>query len=148
MTNISFDLSGKAAIVTGGNGGIGLGIARGLAQAGANIVVAARNQQKTDSALEELRGIGVKAIGVSTEVTSESDVKGMVKATLDEFGRVDILVNNAGMSIRKAPQDYTMEEFEKVIDVNLNGLFLCSREVYAPMKEAGGGKIINIGLLA
>jgi 2-deoxy-D-gluconate 3-dehydrogenase len=145
MTNISFDLSGKAAIVTGGNGGIGLGIAKGLAQAGANIVVAARNQQKTDSALEELRGLGVKAIGVSIEVTSESDVKGMVKATLDEFGRVDILVNNAGMSIRKAPQDYTMEEFEKVIDVNLNGLFLCSREVYAPMKEAGGGKIINIG---
>ena len=145
MSNTSFDLSGKAAIVTGGNGGIGLGIAKGLAQAGANIVVAARNQQKTDSALKELRGLGVKAIGVSTEVTDEGDVADMVKATLDEFGRVDILVNNAGMSIRKAPQDYTMEEFERVINVNLNGTFLCSRDVHAPMKEAGGGKIINIG---
>ncbi|MCH8309751.1 MAG: glucose 1-dehydrogenase [Chloroflexi bacterium] len=145
MSSISFDLSGKTAIVTGGNGGIGLGIARGLAQAGANVVVAARNQQKTDSALKELRSLGVKAIGVSTEVTNEEDVADMVKAALDEFGRVDILVNNAGMSIRKAPQDYTMEEFERVIDVNLNGTFLCSRDVHAPMKEAGGGKIINIG---
>ena len=145
MSNTSFDLSGKAAIVTGGNGGIGLGIARGLAQAGANVVVAARNQQKTDSALAEIRGLGVEAIGVSTEVTNEGDVADMVKAALDEFGRVDILVNNAGMSIRKPPQDYTMEEFERVIDVNLNGTFLCSREVHAAMKEAGGGKIINIG---
>ena len=145
MSSISFDLSGKTAIVTGGNGGIGLGIARGLAQAGANVVVAARNQQKTDSALKELRSLGVKAIGVSTEVTNEEDVADMVKAALDEFGRVDILVNNAGVSIRKAPQDYTMEEFERVIDVNLNGTFLCSRDVHAPMKEAGGGKIINIG---
>ena len=145
MSNTSFELSGKAAIVTGGNGGIGLGIARGLAQAGANIVVAARNQQKTGSALEELRGLGVIAIGVPIEVTDEGDVANMVRATMDEFGRVDILVNNAGMSIRKPPQDYTMEEFERVIDVNLNGTFLCSRDVYEPMKEAGGGKIINIG---
>ena len=104
MSNTSFDLSGKAAIVTGGNGGIGLGIARGLAQAGANIVVAARNQQKTDSALEELHGLGVIAISVPTEVTDEGDVANMVRATMDEFGRVDILVNNAGMSIRKPPE--------------------------------------------
>jgi len=145
MPTTSFDLTGKTAIVTGGNGGIGLGIARGLAQAGANVVVAARNQQKTDSALEQLRSLGVKAIGVSTEVANEKDVANMVKATLDEFGRVDILVNNAGMSIRKPPQDYTMEEFERVIDVNLNGTFLCSRDVHASMKAAGGGKIINIG---
>lgn len=145
MPTNSFDLTSKTAIVTGGNGGIGLGIARGLAQAGANVVIAARNQQKTDSALEQLRGLGAKAIGVATEVTSEKDVASMVKATLDEFGRVDILVNNAGMNIRKPPQDYTMEEFEKVIDVNLNGTFLCSRDVYASMKANGGGKIINIG---
>ena len=107
--------------------------------------MAARNQQKTDSALEELHGLGVTALGVPTEVTDEGDVANMVRATMDEFGRVDILVNNAGMSIRKPPQDYTMEEFERVIDVNLNGTFLCSRDVYEPMKEAGGGKIINIG---
>ena len=145
MPTNSFDLTSKTAIVTGGNGGIGLGIARGLAQAGANVVIAARNQQKTDAALEQLRGLGAKAIGVSTEVTSEKDVASMVKATLDEFGQVDILVNNAGMNIRKPPQDYTMEEFKRVIDVNLNGTFLCSRDVYASMKANGGGKIINIG---
>jgi 2-deoxy-D-gluconate 3-dehydrogenase len=145
MPTNSFDLTCKTAVVTGGNGGIGLGIARGLGQAGANVVIAARNQQKTDVALEQLRSMGVKAIGVSTEVTNEKDVAHMVQATLDEFGRVDILVNNAGMSIRKPPQDYTMEEFERVIDVNLNGTFLCARDVHASMKAAGGGKIINIG---
>ena len=145
MPDEMFDLSGKVAIVTGGNGGIGLGIARGLALAGAEIVVAARNQQKTDEAVEHLNDLGVRALGVFTDVSDEASVAAMVKVTLDEFGGVDILVNNAGIGIRKAPQDYTLEEWNQVIDINLTGVFLCCRDVYPHMASAGGGKIINIG---
>ncbi len=145
MSKGMFDLSGKVAIVTGGNGGIGLGIAKGLAGAGANIVVAARNQEKTEKAVEELQGLGIRAIGVSTDVQDEASVKSMVKAAVDEFGAVNILVNNAGISIRKPPQEYTLEEWKRVVDVDLTGVFICSREVYPHMKAAGGGKIINIG---
>ena len=140
-----FDLSGKVAIVTGGNGGIGLGIAKGLASSGASIVVAARNQAKTEQAVSVLRGLGARATGVSTQVSDETSVASMVEATLKEFGRVDILVNNAGTTVRKAPQDYTLDEWKQVVDVNLTGSYLCAREVYAHMVEAGGGKIINIG---
>ncbi len=145
MPSALFDLTGKTAIVTGGNGGIGLGIARGLAQAGANIVVAARNQGKTAQALKQVQALGVKAIGVSTDVKDEKSVAEMVKAALDAFGQVNILVNNAGISVRKPPQDYTLEEWEQVLEVNLTGTFLCCREVYPHMARAGGGKIINIG---
>lgn len=145
MSGNNLDLAGKVAIVTGGNGGIGLGIAKGLAGAGADIVVAARDRHKTNEALDMIRSLGVRAIGLSVEVTDENTVSDMVHITEEEFGSVDILVNNAGMSIRKSPQDYSLKEFEKVIDVNLNGTFLCSREVHATMKQRGGGKIINIG---
>ncbi len=145
MTSNMFDLSGKTAIVTGGNGGIGLGIAMGLARAGADVVVAARNRDKTAGALEQLRGVGVRALGLSTDVAEEASVAAMVEATMEEFGGIDILVNNAGIGIRKAPQDYTLEEWNRVIDINLNGVFLCSRDVYPHMAKEGGGKIINIG---
>ena len=140
-----FDLSGKTALVTGGNGGIGLGIARGLAGAGANVVVAARNADKTAAAVEEIRGMGVGALGVSMDVLDEGSVSDGVKASAAEFGGVDILVNNAGIGIRKPPQDYTLDEWRQVVGINLDGTFLCAREVYPLMKDAGGGKIINIG---
>ena len=140
-----FDLSGKVAIVTGGNGGIGLGIAKGLARAGASVVVAARNPDKTSVSVRELQQIGGRATGISTDVADEVSVAAMAKAAVDEFGRIDILVNNAGIGIRKAPQDYTIDEWRKVVDVNLTGSFLCAREVYPHMVEAGAGKIINIG---
>ncbi len=140
-----FDLSGKTAIVTGGNGGIGLGIAKGLAKAGANIVVASRNEAKTEAALGDLRALGASAIGVTADVTDEASVAGAVGAATSEFGAVDILVNNAGIGIRKPPQEYTLDEWRQVVGVNLDGAFLCSREVYPHMKRAGGGKIINIG---
>ena len=140
-----FDLSGKVAIVTGGNGGIGLGIAKGLVGASASIVVAARNRDKTDAAVRELEELGGTAQGITTDVADEASVSAMAKATADEFGRIDILVNNAGIGIRKAPQDYTVEEWGRVIDINLTGSFLCAREVYSHMAGARGGKIINIG---
>ena len=121
MSNGMFDLTGKVAIITGGNGGIGLGIATGLAQAGANIVVAARNKEKTDTAVKRIQELGTDALGTITNVQDEGAVVGMVKTTLDRFGRVDILVNNAGIGIRKAPQDYTLEDWNQVIDINLTG---------------------------
>ena len=145
MSEDLFDLKGKVAIVTGGNGGIGLGIAKGLAGAGANIVIAARNQQKIGEALETLRGLNVEALGIPTDVQDESSVRAMVQAVRDGFGSIDILVNNAGIGIRRAPQDYTLEEWDRVLKINLTGVFLCSKEVYPYMVEAGGGKIINIG---
>ena len=140
-----FDLSGKTGLVTGGNGGIGLGIARGLAGAGANIVVAARNAEKTEAAVRELSATGAGALGVIMDVTNEDSVSSGVGAAVTEFGSLDILVNNAGIGIRKPPQDYTLDEWRQVVGINLDGAFLCSREAYPQMKSAGGGKIINIG---
>jgi 2-dehydro-3-deoxy-D-gluconate 5-dehydrogenase len=140
-----FDLTGKVAIVTGGNGGIGYGIAQGLAKAGATIVIAARHQAKNAQASSALRELGVKALSVSTDVQDETSVQAMVHAAVAAFGGVDILVNNAGINIRKAPQDYTLEEWQHVINTNLTGVFLCARAVYPYMVKAGGGKIINIG---
>jgi 2-deoxy-D-gluconate 3-dehydrogenase len=140
-----FDLTGKVAIVTGGNGGIDLGIARGLAKAGAAVVVAARQAQKTVQVVAELEREGAKAMGVTTDVQDEASVQAMAEAAAERFGGVDILVNNAGINIRKAPQDYTLAEWRRVLDTNLTGVFLCARAVYPYMVKAGGGKIINIG---
>jgi 2-dehydro-3-deoxy-D-gluconate 5-dehydrogenase len=141
----NFDLTGKVAIVTGGNGGIGYGIARGLAQAGAHIVIAARRAEKNAQAVAALQATGLKALGVVTDVRDEASVQAMVQATVEAFRSVDILVNNAGINIRKAPQDYTLTEWQEVLNTNLTGVFLCSRAVYPYMARAGAGKIINIG---
>ena len=145
MSSELFDLTGKVAVITGGNGGIGLGIGRGLARSGAHVVVAARDQEKTKDALKQLRELGAQALGVATDVTDESSVATMVASTIEAFGSIDILVNNAGIGIRKAPEDYTLQEWRQMIDVNLTGMFLCSRAGYPHMAKAGGGKIINIG---
>ena len=140
-----FGLSGKVAIVTGGNGGLGLGMALGLAGAGANIVVAARNTEKTAQARAEIEALGVNSLGLAVDVNHEADIADMVGRTVAEFGRVDILVNNAGMTVRKEPQDLSVEEWDNVLDVNLRAAFLASRTVYPHMKAQGGGKIISVG---
>jgi 2-deoxy-D-gluconate 3-dehydrogenase len=141
-----FKIKGKVAIVTGGNGGIGLGITRGLAAAGCDIVIAARNRSKTASAVEDIKAaFDVQAMGIQTDVQDESQIMDMVKQTLDKYGRIDTLVNNAGISIAKMPQNYDSAEWDKVQGVNLKSAFLCSKAVYPAMKKAGGGKIICIG---
>ena len=139
-----FDLTGKVAVVTGGNGGIGLGMAKGLAQAGASVVVAARNAEKSAAAVAELEGLGAKSGFIALDVADPDSCRAMVRV-LDGFGRLDILVNNAGMSIRKPPETYELGEWLKVIDTNLNGVFVLCQAAHAPMKRQGGGKIINIG---
>jgi 2-deoxy-D-gluconate 3-dehydrogenase len=145
MSSGLFDLAGKVAIVTGGNGGIGLGMARGLADAGASIAVVGRNQAKSQAAVADLKARGVKAIAVSTDVTDKTAVADMVARVARDLGRVDILVNNAGINIRKPPHSLDLEEWHSVIDTNLTSAFLCSKAVHPAMKAAGGGKIINIG---
>jgi 2-deoxy-D-gluconate 3-dehydrogenase len=144
-----FDLSGKVAVVTGGNGGIGLGIARGLVETGATVVVAARNQEKTQAAvrgLNELRD--GSAVGVEVDVADEKQIQGMVSQAVDRFGRLDILVNNAGIGIRKRPEEYSLADFQRVVDTNLTAVFLGCQAAYSELKRAGQGKIVNIGSMA
>lgn len=145
MTASSFDLTGKIAIVTGGNGGIGLGMARGLARAGAGIVIAGRNKAKSEEAVRDIAALGARALAVSVDVTDKASVAAMVEATLGQFGRIDILINNAGMSVRQPAHVISLEDWNTVIDTNLTSAFICSKAVYPAMKDAGGGKIINIG---
>jgi len=140
-----FDLKGKVAIVTGGNGGIGLGMARGLAGAGARVVVAARNEEKSSAAVRELQALGAGALAIGVDVTDEKSVAALVSETVQRCDRLDILVNNAGINIRKAAQDLSLDQWRQVLDTNLTSAFLCSRGAYPHMKRAGGGKIINVG---
>jgi 2-dehydro-3-deoxy-D-gluconate 5-dehydrogenase len=140
-----FDLSGRVAIVTGGNGGIGLGMAKGLAQAGASIVVAARNPEKNAAAVRELEGLGARAVALEVDVAEQAACRAMVQSTLEKFGRLDILINNAGTNIRKQPEDYTQDEWHLILDTNLSSAFMCSQAAYPALRDGGGGKIIMIG---
>jgi len=141
----SFDLRSKAALVTGGNGGIGLGIARGLARAGADIAVVGRNEAKNASAVAELESLGVKAIGIVADVTDRAQVDRAVAETAARLGGLDILVANAGTNVRKKPQEYTAEEWHQVVDTNLTSMFICCQAAYPEMVKRGGGKIVTIG---
>ena len=140
-----FDLTDRVAIVTGGNGGIGLGMARGLAGAGACVAVAGRDAAKNAAAVAELEALGASAIAVETDVTREESCHAMVTAALGRFGRLDILVNNAGINVRKQPEEFTLAEWQSVVDTNLTSAFMCCQAAYPAMVEAGGGKIVNIG---
>ena len=140
-----FDLSNKVAIVTGGNGGIGLGMVRGLANAGATIAIVGRNVDKTQAAVSEIEALGVVSQAVITDVTDSRAVVAMVEEVVSTLGGIDILVNNAGTSIRKRPEDLSEAEWHHVIDTNLTSAFLCSKACYPIMKSAGAGKILNNG---
>ena len=140
-----FDLAGKVALVTGGNSGIGLGMARGLAEAGATIAVAARDTARTEGILSSL---GKGAISVPTDVTDPKAIEAMVATTVDRLGRLDILVNNAGTNIRGRPEAMSLADWHKVIDTNLTSAFLACQAAYPHMKKAGGGKIMNNGSMA
>ena len=140
-----FNLDGKVALVTGGNGGIGLGMAGGLAQAGATVVIAGRNLSKSETAAAGLRERGWRANAMVVDVTDENAVNALVAQVITRHGRLDILVNNAGINIRKPLQDLSLADWHAVMDTNLTSAFLCSKAAWPHMKAAGGGKVINIG---
>jgi len=137
-----FDLTGRTALVTGGNGGIGLGMAKGLAAAGANVMVSGRNEAKNAAAVAAL---GPRAASVAADVTVAAEVEAMVRATLDRFGGLDILVINAGTNIRKPAHEATFEEWHAVIAANLDSAFLTARAAYPALKASGRGKVITTG---
>jgi len=140
-----FDLTGKVAIVTGGNGGIGFGMAQGLADAGASLLIVGRNAEKNAAAKARLAAAGGRVESFIADLAQEQPVRDTIADAVRRFGRLDILVNNAGINIRKAPQDYTLAEWQRVIDINLTGLFVACHAAYPVLRQAGGGKIINIG---
>jgi len=139
------DLSGKTAIVTGGAVGIGWGISRRLAEAGANVLIADINAENAGKAKQELLAGGWKAEAIRTDVSSEADVQSMVQKAVSSFGGVDILVNNAGIFPSTPVMNMTSADFEKVLAVNLKSVFLCTKKVAEQMIAQGrGGRIVNI----
>ncbi len=144
-----FDLAGRAAIVTGGGAGIGRDIAEGLAEAGADLVLCARKPERCETAAAELAGrYGVRAIGMRCDVRDRDEIQAVVDRTKQEYGKVDVLVNNAGTTWGAPAEDYPLEGWQKVIDVNLTGVFLFSQAAGREMIAQGGGKIVNVASIA
>ena len=143
-----FDLSGKTAIVTGGGSGIGRQMAEGLADMGANLVLCARKAERCEQAAAELERLGVRALGLACDVRDPAQVEGVVATALAELGRVDVLVNNAGTVWGAPPEEMPLEGWQKVIDVNLTGVFLFTQAAGRVMIERDGGSIINIASVA
>jgi NAD(P)-dependent dehydrogenase (short-subunit alcohol dehydrogenase family) len=140
-----FNLSGKAAIITGGSKGLGLAMAAGLASAGARVMLVNRNADEGASAASDLsRDFGVEAVSFAADITDVSQTETMVKTAIDTFGQIDILINSAGINIRGAIDEVTPDDFRRVMEVNVHGTWLCSRAVTPFMKKAGSGKIINL----
>lgn len=140
-----FDLKGKAAIITGGSKGLGLAMAAGLASAGADIMLVNRTTADGEQAAKQLSDeYGVKAISFSADICDQQQTEAMAKAAMDAFGRIDILINSAGINIRGAIDEVSLEDFNKVMEVNVTGTWLCCRAVTPYMKKAKSGKIINL----
>ena len=142
-----FNLSGKVGIVTGGNGGIGAGITRGLLECGATVLIAGRNSSKNEAAVSVLSEVGTVSSFVM-DVTNEQQCHDLVREAVRRYGRLDILVNNAGGGIPKPPEELSLAEWNKVIEVNLTSAFILSQAAYPELKKSGYGKIINIGSMA
>ncbi len=141
----SFDVTGKTAVVTGGTKGIGYGIAVTLAYFGANIVITSRHQDECDKVASEIEEMGVKAIGIQTDVQHREEVEALIEKTVEHFGSIDILVNNAGMAVTKFAVDITEEDYDKVMSSNLKSVYFGCQAAAKKMIEQGrGGSIINV----
>lgn len=149
-TNVKdlFDLKGKTAIVTGGSRGIGKEMAEGLAEAGARVMLCARRPEWLEETVSEFSGRGFTVSGKTCDVSKPDDVEALVSETAEKFGSVDILVNNAGISWGAMPEEMTLEQWQKVIDVNLTGCFLMAQAAGRKMLEQRSGSIINIASIA
>ena len=143
-----FDLTGKTAIVTGGGVGIGRQMAEGLAEAGANLVLCARKAERCEQAASELEQLGIRALGLGCDVRDPAQVARVVETTVAELGGVDVLVNNAGTVWGASPEEMPLEGWQKVIDVNLTGVFLFAQAAGRVMIDRGGGAIVNIASVA
>src|SRR5262249_6142690 len=143
-----FDLSGRVAIVTGGSVGLGRQMAEGLAEMGANVVLCARKKERCEQAAEQLRQLGDGTLALGCDVSNPASVQEMVSAARSRLARIDILVNNAGTSWGAAVEDMRLEHWNKVIQTNLTGTFLCSQAVGKVMLQQGRGKIINVASVA
>jgi NAD(P)-dependent dehydrogenase (short-subunit alcohol dehydrogenase family) len=141
-------LDGKVAIITGAGTGIGKGIGRAFAKEGARLVIASRNKDHLESAAEEFRAEGAEVLVVPTDVSDEAQVKALFERTMRAFGRVDVLVNNSGVFDGGPLEELSLETWQKVLDVNLTGPFLCTREAMKIMKRQREGRIINIGSIS
>ncbi len=139
-----FDLTGKVSIITGGNQGIGLAISRGLAQAGAAVIIANRRAEEGAKAAVSLQKEGLKAISISTDVNDESSIAALVSKVIDSYGKIDVLVNNAGVLVRKLAEEITREDWDHIMNTNLRGVFFCCQLVGREMIKQKKGKIINI----
>jgi gluconate 5-dehydrogenase len=141
-----FKLNGQTALIVGGNRGLGLAMAKALAEAGANICIAARDKKENGNAEELIRSTyGVECMSSYCDVTEEASVVETVKSTVDRFGKIDILINSAGINIRGAIEDLSLDDFNKVQQINVTGTWLACREVVPVMKKNGYGRIINMG---
>ncbi|MCK9357660.1 MAG: SDR family oxidoreductase, partial [Dehalococcoidia bacterium] len=139
-----FDLTGRTAIITGGNQGIGFAIAEGLARHGARVVIANRREQQGQAAAGRLSSQGLTATAIPADVADEKSVARLVDTVLSRHGRIDILVNSAAVIVRKPIEDITAEEWDTLMGVNLRGVFLCCRDVGRHMIAQRKGKIINV----
>jgi NAD(P)-dependent dehydrogenase (short-subunit alcohol dehydrogenase family) len=138
-------LTNRVAIITGGNSGIGKAIALAYAKEGAKLVLAARRAEPLQAVADQIKSAGGAALAVKTDITKEADVLALFEAAMAAHGRVDVLINNAGTATREPADQLPLAQWQKVIDVNLTGAFLCAREAFKIMKRQGGGRIINIG---
>lgn len=140
-----FDLSGKSAIVTGASSGLGAQFAKALARQGANVAIVARRVEKLEAVSKEIEALGVKCLPIRCDVLNNDDIKDAVYKVKNEFGRIDILVNNAGVARSVSAQTQSDEDWNVVIDTNLNSVYFFAREVGKVMIEQRYGKIINLG---
>lgn len=145
---IMFELTGKTSLVTGAGRGIGHSIAMALAEAGSHLVLCSRSRDELESVAQEVRALGVKALVAPCDVTDAGQVQAAVDAAISEFGAIDVLINNAGMTIKKPAEEVPLDEWQKVIDVNLTGVFLMAQAVGRQMLKQGHGSIINISSIA
>ena len=140
-----FDLTGKSAVITGGSKGLGLAMAEGLASAGADVMLVSRNGDEASAAAEEVaRDYQCQASGFQADISKAEQAEAMANAAMEQMGKIDILINNAGINIRGPIDDLSYEEFREVQSINVDGVWLCSKAVTPSMKEAGGGRIINL----